>query len=91
MNPDSIVVVGLTADYTAACLDFVRKFDRSNVDLATIARTRDAFKKRLTALFLQGFAAMEPSADDAQERTMLQIVMAQVADMPVFITMANDM
>ena len=84
ITPDSIVVSGLTADYTAECLDFVRKFDRSNVDPATIVRKRETFKQRMIALFLQGFAAMEPPNEDAQDRTMLQIVMAQVADMPVF-------
>jgi hypothetical protein len=84
MTPDSIVVAGLTADYTAECLDFVRHFDRSNVDPATIASVRDAFKERMSALFLQGFAALEPPEDTSKERTMLQIAMAQVADMPVF-------
>ena len=47
ITPDSIVVAGLTADYTAECLDFVRQFDRSNVDPATLARMRDAFKERM--------------------------------------------
>ena len=51
ITPDSIVVAGLTADYTAECLDFVRQFDRSNVDPATLARMRDAFKERMEALF----------------------------------------
>ena len=83
MTPDSIVVAGLTADYTAECLDFVRQFDRSNVDPATLARQRDAFKERMNALFLQGFAALEP-AENATDRTMLQIAMAQVDDEPVF-------
>ena len=84
MTPDSIVVAGLTADYTAECLDFVRQFDRSNVDPATLARMRDEFKERTTALFLQGYAAMEPPEDASVERTYLQIAMAQVWDMPVF-------
>ena len=84
MTPDSILVAGLTADYTAECLDIVRQFDRSNVDPATVARKRDDFKHRMTVMFLQGIVAMEPPSDDAQERTMLQIAMAQVADMPVF-------
>ena len=84
MTPDSILVAGLTADYTAECLDIVRQFDRSNVDPATVARKRDAFTHRMTVMFLQGIVAMEPPSDDAQERTMLQIAMAQVADMPVF-------
>ena len=84
MTPESIVIAGLTADYTAECLDFVRAFDRTNVDPATIASVRDAFVERMQALFLQGFAALEPPEDAQGDRTMLQICMAQVADMPVF-------
>ena len=84
ITPDSIVVAGLTAGYTADCLDFVRQFDRSNVDPATLARMRDAFKERMDALFLHGYAAMEPPEDASVDRTYLQIAMAQVGDMPVF-------
>ena len=84
MTPESIVVAGLTADYTSECLDMVRQFDRSNVDPATLARKRDAFKHRMTVMFLQGCIALDSPPDDVQERTMLQIVMTQVADMPVF-------
>ena len=71
ITPDSIVVAGLTADYTAECLDFVRQFDRSNVDPATLARMRDAFKERMEALFLQGYAAMEPPEDASVDRCRL--------------------
>lgn len=84
MTPESIVVAGLTADYTAECLDFVRRFDRSNVDPATMARARDDFNERMTALFLNGYAALQPPEGETQDRTMLQIAMQQVADMLVF-------
>ena len=84
MTPESIVLAGLTADYTAECLDFVRAFDRMNVDPAVIASVRDSFVERMQALFMQGFAALEPPEDAHGDRTMLQICMAQVADMPVF-------
>ena len=84
MTPESIVLAGLTADYTAECLDFVRAFDRTNVDPAVIASVRDSFVERMQALFMQGFAALEPPEDAHGDRTMLQICMAQVADMPVF-------
>jgi len=91
MTPDSIVVAGLTADYTAECLDFVRQFDRSNVDPATIVSKRDAFQERMTALFMQGYAAIEPPEDTSHERTYLQIAMAEVAEMPIFITTTSAM
>ena len=45
---------------------------------------RDAFKERMDALFLQGYAAMEPPEDASVDSTYLQIAMAQVGDMPVF-------
>ena len=45
---------------------------------------RDSFVQRMQALFLQGFAALEPPEDDCADRTMLQICMEQVADMPLF-------
>ena len=84
MTPSSIVIAGLTADYTAECLDFVRAFDQANIDPARIAGMRDYWSNRMQALFLNGYAALEPAPDAGTDRTYLQICMAQVVDMPVF-------
>ena len=83
MTPESIVIAGLTADYSAECLDFVRAFDCNNVDPARVVHLRNVFLQRMRCLFLQGFAALEPSGPD-HDKTILQVAMAQVADMPVF-------
>lgn len=53
MTLGDIVVAGLTADYFTVCLDVVRHFGRSNVDIATMVRQRYDFKERNHALFLQ--------------------------------------
>jgi len=83
MTPESIVIAGLTADYMAEMLDFVRHFDRANVDPATIIPERDAFVRRMRALFLEGFAALEADPN-AEDQTYLQIVLAQVEHAPAF-------
>ena len=84
MTPESVVIAGLTADYAAESLDFTRAFDRSDIDPASVAFTRNAFVDRMQALFLQGLAALEPPGDPLADRTMLQIAMEQVAACNVF-------
>ena len=84
MTPESVVIAGLTADYAAESLDFTRAFDRSDIDPASVAFTRNAFVDRMQALFLQGLAALEPPDDPLADRTMLQIAMEQVAACNVF-------
>ncbi len=82
-GPESIVTAGLTADYTAECLDFIRKFE-NDPDPALSLQKKAAFQHRMRKLFLQGCVALEPDvACDPAEMTMLQSVMKQVEDQPI--------
>ena len=73
------MVVGLAADYTAERFDFVRQLCRPNVGLAIRTRTRDTLRAYDSFVL-----AMEPPEGASQERTMLQIGMAQAQGMPLF-------
>ena len=83
MTPESIVVAGLTADYTADCVDFVRYFDRHNVDPASVLQRRDRFLHRMRVMFLEGFIVMD-IPQEPRAMTMVQAAMEQVLDRPVF-------
>ena len=46
MTPDFLVTAGLTADYTAECIDFLRIFDQEDHDPGRSRAQKVAFQQR---------------------------------------------
>jgi hypothetical protein len=85
MTPEFIVTAGLTADYTAECIDFLRMVDDADHDPARTRAQKFTFQERMRKLFLQGWILV-PTPNEAPEgaSTLTGIVLSQVDDDPVF-------
>jgi hypothetical protein len=85
MTPEFIVTAGLTADYNAECIDFLRILDQADHDPARTRAQKLAFQERMRKLFLEGWI-LAPIPNEAPEgaSTLTGIALSQVAEMPVF-------
>ena len=86
MTPARIVTAGLFADYTAECSRFFRQFETTDHDVALSSAHKQAFLKRVKALFVDGFVIADvPAAGEGepgvaaspQEETCTSIVVSQ--------------
>ena len=86
MTPEFLVTAGLTADYTAECIDFLRIFDVEDHDPGRTRAQKVAFHQRMTKLFLKGWVLV-PTPAEAPEgaSTLTGVVLSQVEDEPVFL------
>ena len=91
MTPKELITAGITADYTAETLDFLRLFDVDDHDPAETPLQLRAFCSRMDILFNQGYVLVPPErssgpaaqagrAVDEQRKTYTQIVIEQCQD-----------
>ena len=72
MTPARIVTAGLFADYTAECSRFFRQFETTDHDVALSSAHKQAFLKRVKALFVDGFVIADvPAVCDTPSTTPL--------------------
>lgn len=83
LGPKELVQAGLTADYAAETLEFVRLFDCGNHDPAKTPGEVRRFIRRMRLLFCEGHiltAAPGRDGDDCAPKTVTQIVLEQRQD-----------
>ena len=84
MIPANLFRCGLTADYSTACLTFLRtKFDIEDPDPADSVQAVSEFSTRMRALFCDGCIlgdakAVQADSEHAVGRSMTQIVYEQI-------------
>ncbi len=79
ITPEALLTSGLTADYSAECLNFVRRFEPASYDPARIARDTEVLLQRMQALFLDAHILVDPGAG---MKTCTQIVLEQAYAAP---------
>ena len=64
MGPSSTAEAGLTADWTAEALAYIRKDDRCDPDVALVSRSLDEYLTRVHKLFVEGRILLRPDDTD---------------------------
>ncbi|CAE7368948.1 unnamed protein product, partial [Symbiodinium sp. KB8] len=82
MTPENLFRCGLTSDYAAECLSFLRSFDVDDPDVASVGRLFESFREHMSSLFIRGYVLgnVPKSSDSEPDRlkTMTQVVFEQV-------------